>query len=136
MKVQYLTYLALLIPGAGIICAAELPAPVTEAFDSYTALPSVLVPILEKAHDKESATSAAVELRAALPSIFRTRESLHKMPTLTPEQNQLVRTQYGQRMREEWAKMYEQIARVRQANCFKSVELAQAFRLMCMMIEK
>ncbi|MBR3903041.1 MAG: hypothetical protein IKJ29_05205 [Akkermansia sp.] len=113
-----------------------LPAAVSDAFETYCALPAKLIPILDKAQDKASADAAARELNNKLPAIYETRDKLHKMPKLTPAQNQAVRISYGQRMREEWAGMYSAITRVRQANCFQSVEFSKAFRLMCMMIEK
>ena len=133
-------------PGLAAIClatpvvcaapAAELPAAVNKAFADYTALPGKLITVLQKVRDKDSADAAAPELRAALSAIYEARDQLHNMPRLTAAQNEQVRRQYGQRMREEWGRMYEQIERLRQARCFQSVPLAREFRLMCMMIEK
>lgn len=114
----------------------ELPAAVEKAFADYTALPGKLVPVLRKAQNQTSADAAAEELQKALPAIYDAREQLHRMPGLTPAQNEQVRREYGHRMRVEWGRMYEQIARLRQARCYQSVSFAQAFRLMCMMIEK
>lgn len=116
--------------------AVELPPAVVEAFESYTALPDTLVPVLQQAQDQSSATAAATALKQALARIYETREKLHKMPRLTPGQNQEVRLRYAQQMREEWGRLYAEIVRIRDARCFQSVEFAQTFRLMCMMIEK
>lgn len=114
----------------------QLPAEVTDAFSCYTALPSQLVPVLQQAQDKDSADAAAPVLHQTLTHIYTAREKLHRMPALTPAQNEQVRTQFGQQMRQEWARLYEEILRLRAANCHKSVALAKEFRLMCMMIEK
>lgn len=132
--------LAIACAAVSPVCAAEraeaLPTAVVEAFESYTALPDTLVPVLQQAQDQASATAAAPALKQALARIYETREKLHKMPRLTPGQNQEVRLRYAQQMREEWGRLYAEIVRIRDARCFQSVEFAQTFRLMCMMIEK
>lgn len=136
MKSFCFALLGLSIPA---VCAApipELPAAVRNAFDSYTALPAQLVPLLQKAQDSASADAMATELKSALPAIYRARELLYNMPQLTPGQTQEVRIRYGQKMREEWAKMYEQISRLKSVRCYQSAELAEIFHLMCMMIER
>ncbi|MBR5888741.1 MAG: hypothetical protein IKY92_01700 [Akkermansia sp.] len=123
---------------AALAAQAEqtLPAGVAEAFDCYTALPGQLVPVLRKAQDEASADTTAAELHQALVLIYEAREKLNKLPALTSAQNQQVRLQYGQKMRQEWAALYAEIVRIRDARCFQSVPLAQEFRLMCRMIEK
>ncbi len=115
---------------------ASLPPAVERAFSAYTSLPSVLVPVLQQAQDKGSATSAAKELQTKFPAICEARQKIKDMPQLSPEQNQQVRLRFGQRMREEWAKMYYEIERLRLNRCFQSDEMRDAFRLMCLMIEK
>ena len=114
----------------------SLPPAVEKAFSAYTSLPSVLVPVLQQAQDKGSATSAAKVLQAKFPAICEARQKIQDIPQLSPEHNQLVRLQFGQRMREEWAKMYYEIERLRLNRCFQSDEMREAFRLMCLMIEK
>lgn len=136
MKSYCFALLGLSIPAVCAAPATELPAAVQQAFDSYTALPARLVPLMQKAQDATSATAVAGELKAALPAIYETREQLHNMPQLTPTQAQLVRTRYGQRMREEWARMYEQISRLKAARCYQSADFAEVFHLLCMMIER
>lgn len=136
MNLPGLVAICLTLPVVYAAPAAELPAAVDKAFANYTALPGKLIPVLQKAQDKASADSAAPELRAALSAIYESREQLHRIPRLSPEQNEQARRQYGQKMREEWGRMYEQISRLRQARCYQSLPFAQEFRLMCMMIEK
>ena len=116
--------------------AAVLPAAVADAFDSYTQLPGILVPQLQKVQDTPSADAAAEPLKNALPQVYEVREKLHKMPRLTPSQNQQVRLQYENKMRKEWARMYAEISRLQNARCYQSARFAEVFRLMCMMIEK
>ena len=99
-------------------------------------VPGALMPVLQKAQDTETATQAAPQLKAALPAIYQARDLLYNMPQLTPTQNQQVRTRYGQRMREEWAGMYEQISRLKTVRCYQSAEFAEVFHLMCLMIER
>ena len=114
----------------------SLPAAIENAFSTYTDLPSVLVPVLQQATDKASADNAAKELEKKLPAIYEARQKIRGIPQLTEEQNQQVQLQYGQRMREEWAKMYYEIVRIQRNRCFYSSEMGRVFRLMCMMIEK
>ena len=131
-----LTAICLITPAVCAAPATGLPSAVDKAFTEYTALPGKLVPVLSKAQDKASADTAAEELRKQLPAIYEARELLHHMPQLTPSQSEHVKQAYGQRMREEWGRFYEQVSRLREARCYQSVALSQAFRLMCMMIEK
>ena len=116
--------------------AAVLPAAVADAFDSYTQLPGILVPQLQKVQDTPSADAAAEPLKNTLTQVYEVREKLHKMPRLTPSQNQQVRLQYENKMRKEWARMYAEISRLQNARCYQSARFAEVFRLMCMMIEK
>lgn len=116
--------------------AAVLPAAVADAFDSYTQLPGILVPQLQKVQDTPSADAAAEPLKNTLTQVYEVREKLHKMPRLTPSQNQQVRLQYENKMRREWARMYAEISRLQNARCYQSARFAEVFRLMCMMIEK
>ena len=116
--------------------AAVLPAAVADAFDSYTQLPGILVPQLQKVQDTPSADAAAESLKNTLTQVYEVREKLHKMPRLTPSQNQQVRLQYENKMRREWARMYAEISRLQNARCYQSARFAEVFRLMCMMIEK
>ncbi|MBR6576543.1 MAG: hypothetical protein IKK73_05365 [Akkermansia sp.] len=137
MKYLQTCLLGLVVSPIAIASAdTRLPAPIEKAFSAYTSLPSVLVPVLQQAQDKDSATSAAKVLQAKFPAICEARQKIKDMPQLTPEQNQQIRLQFGQRMREEWAKMYYEIERLRLNRCFQSDEMRDAFRLMCLMIEK
>lgn len=137
---RYFCYSSLML-AACVVHAAPvetqtLPPAVVDAFTCYTGLPSKLVAVLQMAKDKESAEAAAPQLHEALAHIYTAREKLHHMPRLTPAQNQLVRTRYGQSMREEWGSLYAEIARLKQANAYHSESFLKEFRLMCMMIEK
>lgn len=126
----------LVSPVALAAAGTSLPPSVESGFMAYTRLPSILVPVLQQAQDKESATNAAKELQKKFPAIYEARERIQAIPQLTPEQDQQVRQQFGQKMREEWARMYFEIERIRQNRCFQSEEMRNAFRLMCLIIEK
>lgn len=129
--------LGLLVSPAALAAAeTSLPLSVESGFSAYAKLPSILVPVLQKAQDKSSATNAAKELQKKFPAIYEARERIQAIPQLTPEQDQQVRQRFGQKMREEWAKMYFEIERIRQNRCFQSEEMRNAFRLMCLIIEK
>lgn len=136
MTSYYLNALWLAIPAVLAAPTSTLHPAIEKAFDLYTALPSELIPVLQEAKDKSSADKAATKLHKKLQSIYITREAVHNIPTMTAEQRQLVEARYSKRMRREWAKMYEEIERIRMARCFESAELWNEFRTMCMMIEK
>lgn len=137
MKKLLLGLLLTMIPVLPVTAADTGISPdVRDAFESYIELPSILVPVLKKAQDKQSADAAAAELSASLPNIYTTRSKLHNIQSLTQEQSIAISRQYGQRMREEWARIYEEIERLRKTRCYQSPEFLKAYRLMCMMIEK
>lgn len=136
MRHLYLTALLLAVPHLHAAPATELPAAVREAFDAYTHLPGTLVPLLEKVTSRESADTAAPKLQEKLSDVYTVREKLHKMPRVTPTQKQQIRLRYETRMRQEWGRMYAQIARLQEARCYQSPPFTEAFRLLCMMIEK
>lgn len=136
MKSFCVSALCLIAPTVCAAPAGELPAEVADAFATYAALPGKLIPHMQQAQDKESADAAAASLNKALPAIYAARDKLHKMPRLSTQQNQQVRLVYGQRMREEWARMYEEITRLQNARCYQSATFAEVFHLLCMMIEK
>lgn len=136
MKHYQLSYLSVIAPILMVASAADLPPAVDAAFRDYTALPSRLIPILQKAQDKESADEVAPELRNALTHVYEARNNLHSIRQLTPAQSRIVNERYAQKMREEWAAMYAEINRLRRARCYQSAELLDVYRLMCMMIEK
>ena len=135
---RHLFLTALLFTPSLLHAAPEtaLPAGVVDAFDSYCRLPGILVPQLQKVTDKASADAHAPELRKSLSKVYTVREKLHPMPRLTPAQNQQIRLKYEKRMRTEWGRMYAEISRLQEARCYHSAELTEAFRLLCMMIEK
>ncbi|MBO5684781.1 MAG: hypothetical protein J6R92_07520 [Akkermansia sp.] len=136
MKISYLPALLLMTPALHAAPEAALPGVVKEAFDAYSHLPGVLVPIMQKAQDTKSANACATELKQALIHVYNVREKLHNLPRLTPSQNQQVRQQYEQIMRKEWGRMYDEISRLQGNRCFQSADFAEVFRLLCMMIEK
>lgn len=111
-----------------------LPAEVKTAFDAYCALPGKLLPVLESVQDKASADAAAPKLHAALDDIYTAREAMQKVSRLTPEQNAAVQQQYAPQMRQEWGRVYEQIFRLRKAQCFGSIAFVNEFGYMNLLL--
>lgn len=137
MKQLYLSALCLVAPASVYAApATELPAPVQAAFEAYASLPGQIIPHLQRVQDKASADAAAPHLNQSLSAIYTTREKLHRMPGLTPEQNQQVRLVYSRRMRENWGQLYAEISRLQNERCYQSASFAEVFHLLCMMIEK
>lgn len=121
---------------APIIAQEALPSHITNLFDSYIKLPDTLVPVLQSANDKASATAAAPKLHAELEKLYGIRESLRKVSSLTPRQNELVRNRYEQVMREQWGKVYSEMFRLQREKCYGSAEFTRLYRIMCMMLDK
>lgn len=128
---------SVLLSAAPLAAAQEpLPSHITHLFDSYVKLPESLVPVLRSVNDKSGATAAAPELRAELEKLYAIRESLKKVSSLTPQQNELVRNRYEQVMREQWGKVYTEVFRLQREKCYGSAEFTRLFRIMCMMLDK
>lgn len=127
---------SVLLSAAPLAAQESLPSHITNLFDSYVKLPDSLVPVLRSVNDKEGATAAAPKLRAELEKLYAIRESLRKVSSLTPWQNELVRNRYEQAMREQWGKVYTEMFRLQREKCYGSAEFTRLYRIMCMMLDK
>lgn len=127
---------SVLLSAAPLSAQDSLPSHITNLFDSYVKLPDSLVPVLRSANDKDGATAAAPKLRAELEKLYAIRESLRKVSSLTPQQNELVRNRYEQAMREQWGKVYTEMFRLQREKCYGSAEFTRLYRIMCMMLDK
>lgn len=127
---------SVLLSAAPLAAQDSLPSHITNLFDSYVKLPDSLVPVLRSVNDKDGATSAAPKLRAELEKLYAIRESLRKVSSLTPRQNELVRNRYEQAMREQWGKVYTEMFRLQREKCYGSAEFTRLYRIMCMMLDK
>lgn len=127
---------SVLLSAAPLAAQEALPSHITNLFDSYVKLPDSLVPVLRSVNDKDGATAAAPKLRAELEKLYDIRESLRKVSSLTPRQNELVRNRYEQAMREQWGKVYTEMFRLQREKCYGSAEFTRLYRIMCMMLDK
>lgn len=127
---------SVLLSAAPLAAQEALPSHITNLFDSYVKLPDSLVPVLRSVNDKDGATAAAPKLRAELEKLYAIRESLRKVSSLTPRQNELVRNRYEQAMREQWGKVYTEMFRLQREKCYGSAEFTRLYRIMCMMLDK
>ncbi len=116
--------------------AQAIPPLVDEAFASYAALPSKLVPVLSRVQNQETADAAAPELLALLPAVYDTRSALHRISDLGPQETQLVQQKYETQLRSEWGKLFEQIFRLQKAKCYGSLPFFKQFHTLCLMLEK
>ena len=127
---------SVLLSAAPLAAQDSLPSHITNLFDSYVKLPDSLVPVLRSVNDKDGATAAAPKLRAELEKLYAIRESLRKVSSLTPRQNELVRNRYERAMREQWGKVYTEMFRLQREKCYGSAEFTRLYRIMCMMLDK
>lgn len=102
----------------------------------YNSLPGVLVPILEKVTDKESADAAAPALNKVLPRLYDIRTALSSIDKMPPEVDAEVRKKYAAQMQRNWGKLYEQILRLQQVDCYNSPDFFKQFYILCMMLNK
>lgn len=86
--------------------------------------------------DKESADEAVAPMKKAMLRVYHSHNELKKIQRLTPEQNELVRRQYEQKMRQQWGVVYEEIFRINKNNCYQSPEFFKLFHTMCMMLNQ
>lgn len=113
-----------------------LPQNITAVFDTYTALPDVLLPPLQAAKDKASADAAAPQLKAALEKLYDARAQMQAVSSLTPEQKKEVEQRYGLKMRQQWGKVYEEMFRIQKEKCFGSSEFGRLYSVMGLMLGK
>ncbi len=130
------TLLALAFALAPLVEAQAISPMVDEAFAGYAALPGKLVPILAEAQDRESADAAAPRLLAALPAVYDARSALHRIPSLSKEETQLVQQKYEQQLRQEWGKLFDHIYRLQKTRCYGSLPFFKQFQTLCLMLEK
>lgn len=127
---------AILLSVAPAVAEDALPGAITELFDAYVSLPDTLVPVLQSATDKHAADKAAPRLREELKKLFAIRESLQKVRSLTPKQNEQVRKRYEKDMREQWGKVYTEMFRLQRNRCYGSADFAREYKTMCLMLNK
>lgn len=132
--IPFLTAAVLCLPAAAQ--GQTLPPHITTVFDTYTALPDVLLPPLQAAKDKASADAAAPQLKAALEKLYDARAKMQGVNALTPEQKAEVEKRYGLKMRQQWGKVYEEMFRIQKEKCFGSAEFSRLYSIMGLMLGK
>lgn len=127
---------------AAVLClpaAAQeqaLPPQIASVFDTYTALPDVLLPPLRAAKDKASADAAAPQLKAALEKLYDARTQMQTLTSLSPAEKEAVEKHYGLKMRQQWGKVYEEMFRIQKEKCFGSAEFGKLYSIMGLMLGK
>ena len=127
---------ALLLAAPAVSRAAEVPEAIDTAFRHYVMLPDLLLPVLEKARDKESAEAAAPELQALLANVYDARRDMLKIPSLSPEVAAELRRRYEADMRARWGKVFAQISRLLKANSYGSPAFSKQMSTLCLMFEE
>lgn len=130
----FLTAAVLCLPAAAQ--EQSLPPHITTVFDTYTALPDVLLPPLRAAKDKASADAAAPQLKAALEKLYDARTQMQTLTSLTPGEKAEVEKRYGLKMRQQWGKVYEEMFRIQKEQCFGSAEFGKLYSVMGLMLGK
>lgn len=133
VSLQALLFIA---TAAALVAQEPLSADMQQAFDNYTKLPDVLLPVLRGITDRAGADEAAPKLHELLPQVYDTRSAIQSIKELSPEQAALVRQRYEQTMREKWGAFYAEIFRLRRANCYGSPAMSKEFYLLCMMLNQ
>lgn len=118
------------------VVQAAIPADIDRAFARYTSLAEELAPVLEKATDRKSAEEAAPELAKMLLLVCDARTELSGIQSLSPEVSADIVRKYEASMRRNWGKVYEQIFRLQQNDCYKAAAFSRQFRLLCMILSK
>lgn len=116
--------------------ASTLPPEWEKAIEDYCALPAKLVPVLEQVSDTKTADEAAPKLQALLKDVYVVCTELQNIKALSKAQEAEVKNRFEKQMREEWAKVFRQIFRLQNAQCFQSSLFNQQFQLLGMMLEQ
>lgn len=116
--------------------ASTLPPEWEQAMVSYCELPAKLVPVLEQVTDTRTADEAAPKLHALLKDVYGVCTALQGIKSLSEAQAAEVRSRFEKQMREEWGKVFSQIYRLQQAQCFQSSRFNQQFQLLGMMLDQ
>lgn len=129
-------FLSILMTAAAVLQApaAELSAPLQDAFESYCALAETLTPILGSVQDRATADAAAPKLHAELNRIAETYDKLKVAKDLTEPQKQEIEKRYATRMRTEWGKLYSEMFRLNRVQCYRCPAFAKEYGNMNMML--
>ncbi len=125
-----------LLPGVLLVRAYALEPAVAQAFERYMAVPTAMLPVLQKVKDKATADAAVPELQKAMAAIYDARNALQDIKQLSEADTAEVKERFEKPMREEWGKLYREIFRLQQAKCYESEEFFKLFNYMCLMLEK
>ena len=136
ITMRYSIPTAIIVAMTTCVVQAAIPADIDRVFRTYTAIPDTLVPVLEKATSRESADSAAPELRVELITLYKNRAELENIQSLSPAVKAEVLKKYEMDMRRSWGKVYEQIFRLQKVQCYGSVNFYREFQTLCMMLNK
>lgn len=136
LRVLFVSSAALLTAAPLSADEASLPPRVVQGFEAYIAYPDSLLPVLESVQDTASAEAAVPQLRRQLEKLYDVRSGLQGISTLSAEQQKSIKRRYETRMRQRWGAVYEQIFRLQNAECYRSRNFSQMFRLLCMMLQK
>lgn len=131
----------LCMAGGGMVmtapaAAVEVPEEVDTAFRHYVMLPELLLPVLQKAKDKESAEGAAEELQNLLALVYDARRDLNKISALAPDVATELRRRYESEMRAGWGKAFAEIFRLQKARCYGSSAFSTQFNTLCILLEQ
>ena len=122
---------------APAVCSAvEVPDEVDTAFRHYVQLPEMLLPVLEKVKDRESAEAAAPELQSLLANVYDTRRDMQKISRLSPEVSAELRRRYENNMRTGWGKVFAQISRLLRAGSYNSPAFTKQMNTLCLLFEE
>lgn len=124
------------LSAAAVCCAADVPGEVDTAFRHYVQLPDMLLPVLKKARDKESAEAAAPELQEILAKVYDARRDLLKIESLSPEIAAELRKRYEKDMRAGWGKVFAQISRLLKAGSYGSPAFSKQMNTLCLLFEE
>lgn len=128
----------LLIPLTCIVSEAQTKkseSSVSQVLEDYIQLANDLTKLLESVENSETALKASSELEKLIIKTGAIKDSLTKFSEFKPEESAKYLQLYEKPMRVSWGKCYDQIYRLQKQQCYRQMNFARNFRILCELIQ-
>jgi len=128
----------LLLPLTCFVAEAQIKKnklSITEVLEEYIQLADETTKLLAEVVDTSSAAKAAPKLEKLILKTNTIKEALMSFNEFTPAENEKYLQQYEKPMRVSWGKCYDQIFRLQKHQCFRQLNFARNFRVLCELIQ-
>lgn len=128
----------LLIPLTCLVSEAQTKkseSSVSQVFEDYIQLANELTELLETVKNNETAQKASPELEKLIIKTNAIKETLLGFSEFKPEESAKYLRLYEKPMRVSWGKCYDQIYRLQKQQCYRQMNFARNYRILCELIQ-